>query len=371
VTRPADVVIVGGGVVGLSVAYALARDGIASTVLDRGEMGRAASWAGAGILPPPSGRSEVSPEAGFRTLSARMHADWAEALLEETGLDNGYRPCGGLDLAFDHLELAELAESAAIWDSEGVAYEWLDLEDLRRLEPAISDRIQASAFLPGRAQIRNPWHLRALAVACERRGVLQKPGCPAIGFRCNGGSISAVETTEGVIACGAVVACAGPWTEGLLVQLAERLPTPPVRGQIALLKLERPGFRRVIERGPRYLVPRDDGRVLVGSTEEDAGFDARTTTEGIHGLLRQDADLDEVLEDAPARRDVREFDRGFFVLGSLGGRLRGEEQAGRQHHGDGGGKEGGQQGSSHWTAPGSYFTSPSVMGHVRAGFQSL
>src|SRR5690606_36089871 len=97
--KATDVAIIGGGVIGLSIAYELSRQGVASTVLDRGPLGRAASWAGAGIIAPPAGRATGRPDEALRSLSARLYPEWSEALRAEAGIDNGYRRCGAVDLA--------------------------------------------------------------------------------------------------------------------------------------------------------------------------------------------------------------------------------------------------------------------------------
>src|SRR4051812_10508092 len=113
--RGVDVVIVGGGVIGLSAAYALAREGVRATGLDRGALGRAASWAGAGIISPGWGRPSGHPVAALRPRSARLYPEWPEALREATGLDNGYRPCGGVDVARTPAEDRELRARAGLW----------------------------------------------------------------------------------------------------------------------------------------------------------------------------------------------------------------------------------------------------------------
>src|SRR5437868_8662469 len=95
-----DIVIVGGGVIGLSIAYALAREGVRPTVLDRRELGREASWAGAGLIPPVAETASTNPAAALRSWSARLYPDWSAALREETGIDTGYRRTGGVDVAW-------------------------------------------------------------------------------------------------------------------------------------------------------------------------------------------------------------------------------------------------------------------------------
>jgi glycine oxidase len=282
-----DVAIVGGGVIGLSVAYELAREGISATVLDTGPLGRAASWAGAGMIAPEADRPPSTPMIALRDLSVRLHPEWARALKEETGIDNGYRKSGGLDVAFTHEEDTDLRGLAGRWREEGVAFERLEPRDFGRVETALSPQLRIVYFLPDRAQLRNPWHLRALIQACSQRGVSLHPYCGVVGFKTDRERVTAVETVDGPVDCQWVVAAAGPWSEGILDRLGLRVPTPPVKGQIALLHTVRPMIARIIEHGSNYLVPRDDGRILVGSTEEYAGFDTSTTNEAIERLIAE------------------------------------------------------------------------------------
>jgi glycine oxidase len=289
-----DIVIVGGGVIGLSIAYELAREGVRPTVLDAGPLGRAASWAGAGIIAPGAERKGEHPAVALRTLAARLHAEWAEALREETGIDNGYRRCGGVDVGFTPEEDHALRAAAGRWRDEGIAFERIEPRDFGRVEPALSPSLRVAYFLPDRAQIRNPRHVRALIAACEGRGARLSPGRGATGFDAAAGRIRAVRTPEGTIPCERVVVAAGPWSSALLGGLGLSVPTPPIKGQIVLLRGDGVILSRIVEHGDRYLVPRDDGRVLVGSTEEDVGFDTRPTPPAVRDLL------DEALRLCPA-----------------------------------------------------------------------
>ena len=285
--KPSDVVIVGGGVIGLSIAYRLAREGVGSTVLDRGGLGQGASWAGAGMIPPHVERLRTNPTVELRSWSAVLYPEWSAALLEETGIDNGYRRTGGVDVAWTPAEDDELKTSAGRWRAEKIIYERMSPADFARVEPALNPGLRVAYYLPDRAQIRNPRHLKALIASLEARGVDLRPGSGAIGFESTGGRVSAVRTESGPIACGRVVVAAGAWSSALLEGLGIRVETPPIKGQIVLLKGDRPALRRIVEHGKMYLVPRDDGRVLIGATEEDAGFDTRTTPEALRDLLAE------------------------------------------------------------------------------------
>jgi glycine oxidase len=297
-TEVHDVVIVGGGVVGLSIAYALAREGLCPTVLDRRELGREASWAGAGLIPPDAEGSAENPSLGLRAWSAGLYPAWSAGLFEETGVDVGYRRTGGVDVAFTELEDHALRAAAGRWRAEGIACERLAPADVLRIEPALNRDVKAVYFLPDRAQVRNPRLLRALITAIGRRGGRLEPGRGVTGFAVHQGRVMQVRTTEGDLACSTVVVAAGAWSGHLLERIGVQAPTPPLKGQIVLLRGERPLLGRIVEHGKNYLVPRDDGRILVGATEESAGFDTRTTSRGVRDLLDHALRLCPVLAEA-------------------------------------------------------------------------
>lgn len=280
-----DVVIIGGGVIGLSIAYVLAREGIRATVFDRRALGREASWAGAGLIPPEAERAPEHPMAMLRSWSARLYPEWSRALHDETGIDNGYRRCGGVDVGWNAEEEQDLRTAAGRWRTEGIVYERLSPHDFGRVEPALNPDLRVAYFLPDRAQIRNPRHLRALVAALSNRGATLRPDAAVVGFLSEKGRVTAVQTDQGVFPCGWVIVAAGAWSSDLLKTLGVHVPTPPLKGQIVLLRSPRPLLTRIVEHGKNYLVPRDDARILVGATEEDAGFDTRTTSSGVRDLL--------------------------------------------------------------------------------------
>jgi glycine oxidase len=297
-----DVVVVGGGVIGLSIAYCLSREGVSTTVLDRGGLGQAASWAGAGMIPPHSERLRTNPTVDLRSWSAMLYPEWSSALLEETGIDNGYRRTGGVDVAATLDEDNELKTSAGRWRNEKIVYERLSPGDFARVEPALNPDLRVAYYLPDRAQIRNPRHIKALVKSLEGRNVDLRPGSAVLGFESSGGRVTAVRTESDSIPCGQVIVAAGAWSSSLLASLGVRVATPPLKGQIVLLKGARPLLRRIVEHGKNYLVPRDDGRVLVGATEEDAGFDTRTTAEALRDLLAEAHRLCPILAEAEVER---------------------------------------------------------------------
>ncbi len=297
--------IVGGGVIGLTTAYYLAREGARAAVVDQGDFGQESSWAGAGILPPSRYPPQAPPCQGgdkggapveqLRAHSAVQFPKLSAELRDLTGIDNGYVRCGGLEFLGHQGEAEE-------WHAEGLAVELLDEPRLAQLEPALAAKLGRAYFLPDMAQLRNPRHLKALLAACRLRGVGLLPGCPVTGVQTAKERLTAVKTPAGPLAADRFLFALGAWTDPVLEQLGWKPGIRPIRGQIVLLNPGPPLFRRILLWGARYLVPRPDGRVLVGSTEEDVGFDKRTTAVAVADLIDLAVALVPGLAAAPVER---------------------------------------------------------------------
>jgi glycine oxidase len=303
-----DCLIIGGGVVGLSLAYALSGEGLRIRVLEAGEPGREASWAGAGILPPATANSR-DPLEQLTALSNALHADWAAQLRAETGIDNGFRRCGGIYLARDQAAAAELRQQAAARRQLGLSVVEVPPAEIAARQPELlpDPSPQAAFFLADECQVRNPRHLQALIAGCRRRQVSIECNQAVERFGIAGDRVAEVHSRTNRFAAGSVCLAAGCWSAGLAAQLGIEPAIKPVRGQIALLATDRPLLAHVVNEGRRYLVPRDDGRMLVGSTEEDVGFNRQPTADGIKGLLELAASL------VPALGSAR-FERGWAGL---------------------------------------------------------
>ena len=285
-----DCLIVGGGVIGLSLAYELARRGKRVRVVDRHLPGREASWAAAGILPPTPTRPDAAPLERLSALSMRLHEDWAARLLEETEIDYGYQRCGGFYLADSAAAESELAQQATTWRRDGIAVETLSPAAVSDVEPALADAarrglLRAAYLLPDEIQIRSPRLLQALTAACTARGVEITAGMEVEDFVCDKGRIRAVRTGHGEIVADQVCITTGCWSGLMLARLGVPLAVKPIRGQIALVSLPEMILQRIVYVGPHYFVPRDDGRILIGSTLEDVGFNRQTTAAVIQELL--------------------------------------------------------------------------------------
>lgn len=278
--------IVGGGVVGLSLAYELAGHGFEVQVIDAGQPGREASWAGAGIL-PPAPRCSDDPLEQLTALSNTLHVEWSQELRRQTQIDNGFRRCGAVYLARDDEEASRLERYAALAQSQGIAVVRQSIEEMAQLEPGLlpGNAPRAAYYVADEWQLRNPRHLKALLVGCAQRGVEVTPGVAAHDFEIRAGRVRRVLSAQGTIAIDQVCVTSGAWTRVLAERLGCELAIKPIRGQMALLSSSRQMLSRIVNEGSRYLVPRPDGRILAGSTEEDAGFDRSTTVGGIEGLL--------------------------------------------------------------------------------------
>jgi glycine oxidase len=275
-----DILIIGGGVIGLTTAYVLASEGLQVTVIDRQDMGQEASWAGAGIIPPGNPGHAVSPFDRLRALSSLRFPELSAELRERTGIDNGYVRCGGLEFAAG--EDPALPEE---WRGAGIEVESLTEARTREREPALAPSLGKAYLLPQMAQVRNPRHVKALAAACAGVKVNLRPHCPARDWLIKGGRIQGLRCEQETFRADAYLLAAGAWTDGLLASLGFHLDIQPVRGQIALLSPSAPLIHHVLLWGDRYLVPRQDGLVLAGSTEEHAGYDKRTTAGAQQELL--------------------------------------------------------------------------------------
>jgi glycine oxidase len=302
-----DCLIIGGGAIGLSLAWDLARHGQSVHVIDQAEPGRAASWAGAGLIPAASTTASKHPFEQMRGLACGLHPRLAAELKALTGIDNGYQRCGGLHLARTPGEAAALTAWAQTQRDEGLEVHTLNVADLYELEPGLRPRGTSAnplsaVFLPAEAQLRNPRHVKALVAACEKSGVTITPSVNARDFVIRNDELAAIETDRGPLRARQYCFTAGAWTGQILQRLGIAAPVLPIRGQMVLFRCERPPVARIVNEGSRYVVPRDDGLVLAGSTEEEVGFDTRTTEGAIADLTAFARGLVPALASAPIEK---------------------------------------------------------------------
>jgi len=292
-----DVLLVGGGVIGLSLAWELSQHGAKVCLVDQGPLGQEASWAGAGMIPAGPSKdfwAESTPREQLACLSQTLHAEWHDRLAELTGIDNGYQQSGALYLAESEADAKSLDRQAELWQQQGIECQPLDAGQLAEFERALAERANrfaAAYFVPQESQLRNPRHVQALIAACLQQGVDMRPGVAVHGFESAGGQIVLAQTSGDTIQAEQFCLTAGCWTGQLAASLGLDLPIKPIRGQIVLLNGPAGLLGRHVNVGKRYLLPRPDGRLLVGSTMEDVGFLKQNTATATAELLSFAASL--------------------------------------------------------------------------------
>lgn len=294
-----EIIVLGGGAIGLAVALELASRGAEVTLLERGAIGQGTSWAAAGILPAAQADQVRSggqrdPLDALRAHSHALYPQWTERITEQSGIDVGFRRCGGLYLASTAGEAAALIAGLDYWHSDGIAAQRLAPAELAQQEPVLaawahSPRFRAAVWIEDERQVRPPDLLRGLAAAGAAAGVrihehvdvqLARRGEQAV-LRLGDEALAQSWSQQPTI-----VLCGGVWAGQAAAEFGLGMSVVPIRGQMLLYRLDTPRFRAIINEGHRYLVPRDDGHLLVGSCEEEVGFTPGTTPEMLASLAQ-------------------------------------------------------------------------------------
>jgi glycine oxidase len=271
-----DVVVVGGGLIGMLTARALVAAGARVAILERGAVGRESSWAGGGILSPLHPWRYADAVTALAQAGQARYAALCATLAAETGIDPEWTPSGLLMLGLD----AEERERAAAWAGRfGYRLEPSDAAATRAHEPRLAAPA-AAVWMPEVAQVRNPRLLKALRASLATAGVAFREAAEVSGFTLADGRLDGLRLRDGSrLTAGRVVVAGGAWTGELLAATGLALPVVPVRGQMILFRGPPGLLGRIVLAGNRYLIPRRDGRILAGSTLEAVGFVKETTSE--------------------------------------------------------------------------------------------
>lgn len=282
-----EILIIGGGVIGLSIAYKLRLTGSKDiAVVERGTLGREASWAAAGML---GVQAESDSPGAFMDLCRRslaLYPEFIENLTAETDIDPELDRTGTLKLAFTESEMADLQKRAGWQRDLGLRVEQISATDVRKAEPFVSPNVAAGLFFPDDWQIDNRKLLFALRRYLEANGVEIMENTEAASVVIENGRAAGARTSAGEIRAGHIIIATGAWTS--LIKLGDA-PIPlnvrPIRGQMLEFHTAKRLFHHVLIGPEGYLVPRADGRILAGSTTEDAGFENMNTVEGESAIL--------------------------------------------------------------------------------------
>ncbi|MFD7666698.1 glycine oxidase ThiO [Streptomyces sp. NPDC059788] len=294
--------VIGGGIIGLVTAWRAALLGLRTAVADPAPGGGAAQVAAGMLAAVTELHYGEQTLLGLNLASARRYPDFAAELTEASGLDLGYRRCGTLAVALDADDRAHLRDLHALQRRSGLESEWLTGRECRRLEPMLAPGVRGGLRVDGDHQVDPRRLAAALLAACERAGVAFHR-TNAERLTVERGRATGAELADGSrIAAGQVVLAAGS-RSGQLAGVPEDVlpPVRPVKGQVLRLRMPDglPGgvpflsrtVRAVVRGGPLYLVPRENGELVVGATSEELGWDTTVTAGGVYELLRDAHEL--------------------------------------------------------------------------------
>jgi glycine oxidase len=280
-----DAIVVGGGIIGGSIALELTKEKLRVAVLERQQPGLEASWAAAGMLSGAPESPDSIPLVPLAKASLEMYAEYVAEVEEISGRKTGLRRDGTVMALFlPHVE-RELSTILAVHHGLGFATEAIRVDDARRMEPALNPAMHAAAWLPFEGSVNSRMLTEAVLLAAKKRGVeiLVRPGGATALVtekdRCTG-----VEAGEEKIFARNVIVAAGSFS-GTIPGIERYAPTRPVRGQMVALKSEGMKLGRVVRSEKGYLVPQDNGRILAGTTTEHVGFEKRVTPAGMQQIL--------------------------------------------------------------------------------------
>ena len=288
------IIIIGGGVIGLGIGWQLAKAGAAVTIYERGQAGRGASWAAAGMLGPiAEAHIDELDLLKLSNQSLARYPEWVDELETETEMSIGYRAEGTLIIGIEPDDAYQLQHAYDLQQDLGLNVEWLSGQEARKIEGALSPYVTAAIRCETDHQVDNRLMAQALQRAYQGRGGVLLQNSTVERIVIENGTVTGVQTRDGFQGADMCILAAGCWS-GQISGLPDTIipPVRPVKGQMLALQM-RKGFmiknviRTVKARYPMpvYLVPRTDGRLIVGATTEELGFDTDLTVGGIYELL--------------------------------------------------------------------------------------
>jgi glycine oxidase len=290
----ASAIVIGGGIIGSSIAYELAKSGMKVTLLDKGAVGQEASTAAAGML---GAQVETHHPGAFYELctkSQELYRPWSEELFAYTGISPQYIDEGILRVALTEEDEAEL-RGRLPWIRHA---QWVSPEEIRRREPQLTEAVRGGLWFDRDHQV-HPIHLMlALRASLVKRGVTIREWTPVFRLLQSQGRITGVQTSEGPLYADHVVLAAGAWSPALTEAFGMQLPMFPVQGQCLSIRTEAPLLTSTAFTKGCYIVPKQDGSCIVGATQVEAGFDKRSTAEAVARLQDKAVQLVPKLKEA-------------------------------------------------------------------------
>ena len=299
-TKTADVVVIGGGVIGSAIAWNLSAQKQQVILVEKNQPGQEASAAAAGILAVASGRSKRGPMYQLKRAGQELYPALVRELEERTGIDIEYQTAGVLDLIRTDADEIKYRQLHELRREQGYEATWLTAEEVRRLEPTLTTDLRGAVHFSGDHHLHNGKLAEAWAKAVEQRGGIVQTGVTVNETRIAGGKVTAVRIGEEWVSANTVVIAAGSWSRQVGEIFGLTIPVEPAKGQMITVRSTQ--LRHVISWSEHYLVPRKNGEVVIGSTVEFVGHNKDVTLETVHHLISRSLDLAPTIGSAPLSR---------------------------------------------------------------------
>jgi glycine oxidase len=299
-TQTADVVVIGGGVIGSAIAWNLSAQQQQVILVEKNQPGQEASAAAAGILAVASGRSKRGPMYQLKRAGQEMYPALVRELEERTGIDIEYQTTGVLDLIRTDADEKKYRQLYELRREQGYAATWLTAEEVRRLEPTLTTELRGAVHFSGDHHLHNGKLAEAWAKAVEQRGGVVHTGVTVTEARIEGSKVTAVRIGDEWVSTNTVVIAAGSWSRQVGEIFGLTIPVEPAKGQ--MITVRSTALRHVISWSEHYLVPRKTGEVVIGSTVEFVGHNKDVTLETVQSLISRSIDLAPDIGKAPLSR---------------------------------------------------------------------
>ncbi|WP_251027079.1 glycine oxidase ThiO [Bacillus sp. ISL-46] len=298
-----DVAIIGGGIIGSSIAYQLAKRGRKVVVIEKGRVACQASSAAAGMLAAQAELEQDGPLFQLALKSQAMFSTLSSELFEYTGIDIEYVNKGMVKIAETEEIALEVKKQVTFQKKWDPTITWLDAMEVRVLEPSLSPSVAGGMYLPHDGHVQPAKLTQAFAKAAEHFGAKICEETEVLSFVYENGQVKGVNTSNGVIHCEQVVVATGAWAAKLMQESGIDIPVYPVKGECFSIRTEKPIINSTIFSDKRcYLVPKQNGEIYIGATVIENTFDTKVTPEGIATLIERATQLVPQIKEAAWER---------------------------------------------------------------------